>query len=319
MFTCSLSNYCSKTGAPSTCTNLQLIVRQPLCNTGAVADRNSEKKIDRIEDRLTGIEEALKRLTINLSQHQGPDTSSPGAQIQSERGTSTDPDAYANVEGYSLFEGDTALNSHSEFAKDVVERAVSDSPSTGQNAAIASALRSLQGIVNIATGQSTKSNDGTLLARRRPCSLSDVSYSSFTTVSALLEKLPVTTTSITTTRLIDPAAELALAIFTLYFPFLDIVQLRACTDDVYSRKDQAPLGRRLLVFGCLWFLFDEHSRRVTDSEAAKCHAECSVKLRENFEILIDHMPLAMPPSLENIEALIIAVSSPYLCNDIGLG
>lgn len=109
----------------------------------------SEKKIDRIGDRLANIESYLKRM---------PTGSSPSAQGHNTSLTQTPGNAFASPGAHSVSDSsviladpatttdaiDATTNTHSVLASKVIEQAVGESPIMTQNPALATALASLK-------------------------------------------------------------------------------------------------------------------------------------------------------------------------------
>lgn len=108
-------------------------------------DLNSEKKIDRIEERLSGIETVLDAL---LSKLDNLDMNSRNGSPPKHSQGGPSPLPHDAKEPEIIFEGSTALNSHSEFARNVLERAVVNTPSMNMNPELKDALTNLQNIVN---------------------------------------------------------------------------------------------------------------------------------------------------------------------------
>jgi hypothetical protein len=120
------------------------------CMVRTATDRTcSEKKIDRIGDRLANIESYLKRMPTALSPSaQGYNTSltqtpgngfaSPGAHsVSDSSGILADPAATTDAI-------DATTNTHSVLASKVIEQAVGESSVMTQNPALANALASLK-------------------------------------------------------------------------------------------------------------------------------------------------------------------------------
>ena len=132
------------------------------------ADKDSEKKIDRIEDRLSGIENVLARLASKLGdldlQNDSAERSSRsqpsrvGSRVRSDRSPAMATDATTPAP----FEGETAINSQSGYARELLTKAVGNT-SIGQNEEIKSALSALgeivtrQGHVTVSTTSTTNS------------------------------------------------------------------------------------------------------------------------------------------------------------------
>lgn len=105
---------------------------------------SSEKKIDRIGDRLANIEAYLKRIpsgsspASNTAQTPANAFASPGAHSTAPSSGSL-TDHAASIEAF-----DATANTHSVLASKVIEQAVGESPVIDQNPALASALGSLK-------------------------------------------------------------------------------------------------------------------------------------------------------------------------------
>lgn len=110
----------------------------------------SEKKIDRIEDRLAGIENVLESLASKLGdldlRRDSVETSSHSRS--SRIGTGKSPGTLTEPATPAPFEGETTLNSQSDYAREFLAQAVDSTPSIGQNAEIKSALSALGDMVN---------------------------------------------------------------------------------------------------------------------------------------------------------------------------
>lgn len=122
-------------------------------------DGHSEKKIDRIEDRLAGIESVLASLASRLGDLDiRKDDSS---QSRSSRtGTGRSPGAAADAATPAPFEGETAINSQSEHARELLAQVVGSNPAIGQNVEVKSALNALNDMVTRQGNISTNATNG---------------------------------------------------------------------------------------------------------------------------------------------------------------
>lgn len=119
----------------------------------------SEKKIDRIEDRLSSIENVLESLASKLGsldiQKESPGSSSLSRSSKARIGKSPGlPDASTPAP----FEGETTINSQSDYAREFLAQAVGSTPSIGQNADIKSALAALGDLVSQQSQNAASSN-----------------------------------------------------------------------------------------------------------------------------------------------------------------
>jgi hypothetical protein len=113
----------------------------------------SEKKIDRIEDRLSGIETVLAKLAAKLGDldlHNNsaePSSQSRSSRVGSRTGSGKSPLVTTGVTNPAPFEGETTIQSQSGYARELLTKVVGDTPSIGQNEEIKSALSALGEIV----------------------------------------------------------------------------------------------------------------------------------------------------------------------------
>ncbi|KAK3201538.1 hypothetical protein GRF29_185g1266629 [Pseudopithomyces chartarum] len=109
----------------------------------------NEKKIDRIEDRLAGIEHVLEALSNKLSNLDLKSEFGQSSQSRSRPSNNRSPRAGSEVNNSTPapFEGETTINRQSEFARELLEQAVGSTPSIIENAEIKAALTSLQDMV----------------------------------------------------------------------------------------------------------------------------------------------------------------------------
>ena len=129
----------------------------------------SEKKIDRIEDRLSGIENVLEKLASKLGDldlqrdSTEPSSQSRHSQVGSRVGSGKSPTSMTEATTPTPFEGETAINSQSGYARELLTEVIGNTPSIGQNEEIKSALSALgdivtrQGHVTVPTTSATNS------------------------------------------------------------------------------------------------------------------------------------------------------------------
>lgn len=92
----------------------------------------------------------LETLTVKLgsldTQKDHAEQSSQSKSSRVGKSPNSSTDVHSNTP--APFEGETALNAQSEYARELLERAVGSTPSIGQNSEIQAALASLQGMVS---------------------------------------------------------------------------------------------------------------------------------------------------------------------------
>ncbi|KAI4661480.1 uncharacterized protein J4E88_011006 [Alternaria novae-zelandiae] len=111
----------------------------------------SEKKIDRIEDRLAGIENVLASLATKLgSLDLQKDSHESSSQSRSSRvGPSRSPGSVlVEAPTPAPFEGESSINSQSDYAREMLARAIGSTPSIGQNEEVKLALTALSEMVS---------------------------------------------------------------------------------------------------------------------------------------------------------------------------
>lgn len=208
----------------------------------------SEKKIDRIEDRLASIEHVLEALSNKLSNLDIKAELEHSSQSRSAIAATRSPHSSSEANAATpAFEGETTINSQSEFARELLEQAVGSTPSIGQNAEIKAALTSLQ---NMVTRQGAKSNTITA-SLTYPFSnkaLAEVDHSK-------LERPPWDLVN----EVINKASVYPTLSFAVVFPFLKMPNMKDIFREAFENAENCSVGRRMLVYGVLTSLFYEFS------------------------------------------------------------
>lgn len=250
-----------------------------------------EKKIDGIEDRLAGIEQALKSLSSRLgtSHHLSSKstTNSPGRAETIKGGPTESPAA---------FEGNTTTHAHSLFAREVLEKAVESSPMTGRNPEVTAALQSLHNIVSrLSVQASTHESISTL-----PFSQGPIEISSLKELQLPPQKY--------VHELMQKTLETECVTFTKFFPFLDKTRFVETCEEVFCENGDCSQSKLLIFYGGLFWLFFEFSTMQTNHHRVESFEQFASLCRQNLEIVLGSMTLLMPATLENIQALLLGVS-----------
>jgi hypothetical protein len=208
----------------------------------------SEKKIDRIEDRLASIEHVLESLSNKLGNLDLKGEFEHSSQSRSAIAVTRSPrsNSEANV-ATPAFEGETTINRQSEFARELLEHAVGSTPSIEQNVEIKAALTSLQ---NMVTRQSANPNTITA-SLTYPFSnkaLAEVDHTK-------LERPPWDLVN----EVIDKASVYPTMSFAVVFPFLKMPNMKDIFREAFENPADCSVGRRMLVYGVLTNLFYEFS------------------------------------------------------------
>lgn len=131
-----------------------------------MAKKCSEKKIDRIEERLSGIENVLAKLAsklgdldLNTNSTEQSSQSRP-SRVGSRVGSGKSPTLMTEATSPAPFEGETAINSQSGYARELLAKVVGNTPSIGQNEEVKAALSALGDIVT-RQGHTSASTIGT--------------------------------------------------------------------------------------------------------------------------------------------------------------
>lgn len=217
---------------------------------GHVAKSPSERKIDRIEERLAGIEHVLEALSHKLSNLDLRADSDQSSQARSARNvTNRSPRAgsEANASTPAPFEGETTINRQSEFARELLEQAVGSTPSIIENAEIKAALTSLQDMVS-RQGAHTNTMTPTVSYPFSSKLLADLDHTK-------LERPPWELVN----EVIDKASVYPTMSFAVVFPFLKMPNMKDVFREAFEHPADCSVGRRMLVYGVLTSLFYEFS------------------------------------------------------------
>ncbi|KAF1976609.1 fungal-specific transcription factor domain-containing protein [Bimuria novae-zelandiae CBS 107.79] len=265
-----------------------------------------EKKIDRIEDRLVGIEhllEALSRKLYNLDLKTEHESSS---QSKSRIGTSRSPHSGSGTIP-TPFEGETTINRQSEFARELLEQAVGSTPSIIENAEIKAALTSLQDMV---TRQGVHTNTMTT-SSSFPFSNKSLAELDHTQ----LERPPWEIVN----EVIDKASVYPTMSFVVVFPFLKMPNVKETFRDAYQHPADASAGRRLLVFGVLTHLFYEFSCYPVVDKRVESYRSHGRVCERQMEVALSQLDFYLSATYENILGLLVGsahaieLCKPSLC------
>lgn len=264
-----------------------------------------EKKIDRIEDRLAGIEIVLEKLANKLGNLdiQNADTGTHSRSSKTGRSPHSSTDVHADTP--APFEGDTSMNIQSEFARELLEKAVGSTPSIGQNAEIKAALNMLQDMVSKQnTLKSTTSDPQPFLSR----DLSGINAA----------KLPHPPWKVSK-EILDNASIHPTMCFTIIFPFIKIRDLVQTLNEAYETPEDCPPVRRILLYGVLYNLITEYMVIPYPGGEVDHFQQYANQCKMQLETAMSQLELATPPSYDSIMALLLATSygieicKPSLC------
>jgi hypothetical protein len=273
----------------------------------------SEKKIDRIEDRLAGIENVLASLASKLSDldlRRDPIENSSQSR-SSRKGVGRSPGMLDEASTPAPFEGETTISSQSGYVRELLAKAVGSTPSIEQNAEVKSALTALNDLV-ARQGQIVSSSSSSVSALINR-SLADVDPEKLTkppwdTVTAMVAKacskstgkLHIKYRTILITLLETPTISLA-----IIFPFLKMKNLMSIIADAYDNPAQCGASRRMLAYGVLHIVFTEYTTFPTAGMNREENRSYTVQCKYQIEVAMSQLDIFLPASYENIMALML--------------
>ncbi|KAH9870995.1 hypothetical protein J1614_006569 [Plenodomus biglobosus] len=257
-----------------------------------------EKKIDRIEDRLAGIESVLASLSTKLGNLDLKKDDSCSQSRSSRAGINNKSPGVVNEAATPApFEGETAINSQSDYARELLTQAIGNTPSMEQNAEVRSALTALKELVSQQDQIATSSNP-----------LINRSFAEFD--PAKLEQPPWIILSDT----LDKACKFPTMAFAIIFPFLKMKSIKEVIEDAYFNAGSCAAPRRVLAYGIMENIFTEFKAfPLADQDVSKFGAYSNM-CKRHMEVAMSQLDIFMPASYENIMALLIsAAQSIELC------
>ncbi|KAF2014110.1 hypothetical protein BU24DRAFT_481483 [Aaosphaeria arxii CBS 175.79] len=266
-----------------------------------------EKKIDRIEDRLAGIEAVLEKLTVKLEnidlRKDSPEQGSQGRSYKASRS----PNSIAEVQvgTPAAFEGETTMHTQSSFAREVLEKAIGSTPSISQNAEIKATLNSLQDMVGRQNVLTSASTEAAAFFEKR---LSENEATN-------LDRPPWDIVE----SILDRAATQPTMCLAVIFPFLNLQNVKTMMREVYDTPEECSPCRRIFCYGVLYNLFTEFVYYDIPQSEMEDYPEYTRRSRVQMEMGMSQLDLLIPASYENIQALLMAASytveiaKPSLC------
>ncbi|KAH7071970.1 fungal-specific transcription factor domain-containing protein [Paraphoma chrysanthemicola] len=267
-----------------------------------------EKKIDRIEDRLAGIENVLESLATklgNLDLRRGTtDDSPPSRSSRTVAGRS--PAAMAEAATPAPFEGETTMVVQSDYARELLTQAVSNTPGVGQSEEVRAALQALSELV-------AHQGEGPAPATAGNSELIDRSLSEVNPEN--LEKPPWEVVR----YVLDKATKYPTTALAIIFPFLEMSNLREAVEDAYHNPGLCPAARRMLAYGVLHSLFEEFTSFPLKGMDPDTYRRYVTQCKVQVEVSMAQLDIFMPASYDNIMALLlgsataIEMCKPSLC------
>ncbi|CAG8143450.1 unnamed protein product [Penicillium salamii] len=290
-----------------------------------------EKKIDLIEERLTGIEKTLKELAINTSASRPASQFTPPQFISSPQ-YSNQPQApstqsvakpkapfyktNATIEQHdssSAFEGSSSLSAHGAYASAFLESAVSkSSPQVLSSPKINAALSSLKQIVGIQNQRREADPRGARLPTKstRMGVKCDIRHLDMPPLQLVLQVLRYVKGVIP-----RPQNDLAFVVLTFleyqsscfggYMPFLAVDYfIEKCREVYFCAEDYSDAAFIVTNF-CLYSVFYELSvTKAAGPIGEECHRHIET-CRNNLEAALANLNILMPANQESIMALAV--------------
>lgn len=249
---------------------------------------HSERKIDRIEERLASLESTLKSIAAALPSANTSFNATPSSHEPLPSRVKGRNESIVEDDPSPAFEGDSSLAAHSVQASEYLSIAVGSAtfPQTqGMNAALQS-LRSIVSRQN-STPQ-TRFHPRTNLPTFAPSSLR---LPPLEAVMALIKK----------------RKEQLGAFFEMVFPFSGLDQFLDILKSVYFNTDGYPTTTAILVYGGLYYVFTEACMLDKREGKEPLWSEYLLLCRDNLEICLDNVELLVPATDENVYALCLGV------------
>ncbi|RKK48876.1 hypothetical protein BFJ67_g7127 [Fusarium oxysporum f. sp. cepae] len=243
-----------------------------------------EQKIDRIENRLEGIEQLLRRafdeqpITRSVAR---PPESLPTDSFNVSRDfgdSSRNGPSYADSE--MALEGSSSMKAATVYASDFFQTVLGQSPAVDTSTRVNAALLSLKQMIEI---NSYRSMGDRIPSRRETQN--------------------------------DGIRDLAMPPLHL---FISKDRLIDCCREIYFAVDNFSLPTFLIANATLRYLFQEKAQQSQDPSSREEYRKLSQLCRGNLETAMNKFNVLAPPSLENAEAFLlgaiyaIEVSQPML-------
>lgn len=274
----------------------------------------SEKKIDMIEDRLGGIEQALRQLVAsshsNASTTTKVQTSSqasprrnvrqPPATGQEHEGIKepgyTSNAAIEQHDSNSGFEGNSSLAAHSAYAREFLESAVSHStPEVLSSPKISEALSSLKQIVEMQNKR--RQND----TRRGQFSSQSKQNARYDIRDLEMPPLPVVLNVLRKVKDNPPSS------LGGYIPFFTVDYFMEKCREVYFCTDDYSDATFIVVNAGLYNVFIELGYPETDPAEKEKYQHYIRLCKFNLEAALANLNILMPATFDSIVALTVGV------------
>ncbi|RKK96458.1 hypothetical protein BFJ68_g14385 [Fusarium oxysporum] len=258
-----------------------------------------EQKIDRIENRLEGIEQLLRRafdeqpITRSVAR---PPESLPTDSFNVSRDfgdSSRNGPSYADSE--MALEGSSSMKAATVYASDFFQTVLGQSPAADTSTRVNAALLSLKQMIEINSYRSM----GDRIPSRRETQNDGIRDLAMPPLQSVLTKTKLVT-------------------LTIVSLFISKDRLIDCCREIYFAVDNFSLPTFLIANATLRYLFQEKAQQSQDPSSREEYRKLSQLCRGNLETAMNKFNVLAPPSLENAEAFLlgaiyaIEVSQPML-------
>ncbi|XHF99239.1 hypothetical protein AWENTII_002745 [Aspergillus wentii] len=289
---------CDKRSPCSNCRSSQTICR----STGAgqkpretrrrvLISSQYEQKIDLIEERLAGIEEAIRGLKPAATPSTAPttvETSYHKPITPSASGYASSTTALDHHE--SAFEGSSSLAAHSAYASQFLETAVSRGALQTSSPKINEALYTLKQIVNMQDNQAHSSSR-------------EVRFPNKTSIpGSKLQNLTLPPTEVVVS-LLRTLKESDPSILQGFCPFITTDRFIEKCRDVYFATEDYSDATFIVVNGVIYYVLMEYGFTSNDQKAKDENTSYLNLCRNNLETALSNLNFLMPARTEYIEAL----------------
>ncbi|KAL3429734.1 hypothetical protein BDV09DRAFT_35801 [Aspergillus tetrazonus] len=253
-----------------------------------------EKKIDSINERLGGIEQALHELKSSqgsgapqIRANSAPVSRplSPSAQCY----TANPQDAMDQAESRTGFEGNSLMATQSAYASDFLQTAVSRSPLPISDSKINAALSTLKQLVNMQDNQASSAREFAPPKRNRltDCNPREMSMPPMNVVIPLLRKA------------IDGSDTSLQALC----PFVQFERLSEKCREVYFATEDYSDATFIVANGGLYQVFVAASFMTQDRALREEYQGYADICKHNLNTTLANLHLLMPANIDSIEAL----------------
>ncbi|KIW06934.1 hypothetical protein, variant 1 [Verruconis gallopava] len=247
-----------------------------------------ERKIDMIEAKLASLDQVLQRPlhTDILGRRESLAAGSTPSSSDFTRPRTLFSDADQPDADGDAYEGDTSLSAHSIQARALVERVLGQGAFASTSPEVSSAVSSLLDMSN-----------GGRKRISRPVTRSGSSFD--------YRKLPLPPTNLVL-DVLRRSKENRTVMFDLLVNWMSLPRLTDFCKSVFFSVDEYPPSTAIIVFGNLFWLFEEFSWRAPDEQEKNEFRQCADLCRTNFETSVSSLDIFLPATPENVEALLMA-------------